>query len=493
MLWPLKIPPGVARGGTKQESAGRWYDTQLVRWVDGHLQPMKGWAVRNATQAALTGKARAIRSWRANAGSRWTAIGTSSKLYAQNQAGIVSDITPVGLTAGYDDPTIVNGYGRGPYGEGPYGRTRTVGTPQPPTVWDLDTWGEYLVACSDADGRLWEWTLVPAVKPAVIANAPTQCRGLVVTDERILMALAPSGNGRKVQWSDREDNTEWTVTALTLAGSFELKTAGVIVAARTHQAGVLILTNVDAWVAEYVGYPLVYGFRSVGEGCGLFARGAITKTADGRLVWWAKKGFWSFNGSYVEPIACPVIDYLNTNLSATQQGKVSAVHYADFGEVHWLYPSTNATEPDSYVVWSYREGWWAIGTLARTCGADAGPLTNPLMVGTDGLIYEHEVGFAYGGGHPHAESGPLELDTGERTMLCRGLVPDDATQGDVTASFYARMWPNGADTTLGPYTLSSPTDFMFSARSIRVRVTGSASSAWRVGIPKLDLVATGKR
>ena len=44
----LEIPPGVVRAGTQYDSRGRWYDTQLVRWWHGALQPWGGWTVDEA-------------------------------------------------------------------------------------------------------------------------------------------------------------------------------------------------------------------------------------------------------------------------------------------------------------------------------------------------------------------------------------------------------------------------------------------------------------
>ena len=35
MFMPLEIPPGVRRGGTDLQSAGRWRDANLVRWREG--------------------------------------------------------------------------------------------------------------------------------------------------------------------------------------------------------------------------------------------------------------------------------------------------------------------------------------------------------------------------------------------------------------------------------------------------------------------------
>lgn len=43
-LVPLEIPPGVFRNATQYQTAMRWYDCNLVRWVDGVVRPVGGWA-----------------------------------------------------------------------------------------------------------------------------------------------------------------------------------------------------------------------------------------------------------------------------------------------------------------------------------------------------------------------------------------------------------------------------------------------------------------
>ena len=61
-----------------------------------------------------------------------------------------------------------------------------------------------------------------------IANAPINNKGIVVTEERFIFALGAGGNSRKVQWCDKENNTQWTPAATNEAGDIELATSGQI-------------------------------------------------------------------------------------------------------------------------------------------------------------------------------------------------------------------------------------------------------------------------
>ena len=51
-LIPLQIESGIYRNGTDLQSANRWRDSNLVRWIDGIMKPVGGWAIRSQTAAA---------------------------------------------------------------------------------------------------------------------------------------------------------------------------------------------------------------------------------------------------------------------------------------------------------------------------------------------------------------------------------------------------------------------------------------------------------
>jgi len=492
MYIPLKLPPGIYRNGTEYQAAGRWYDANLVRWYENTLRPMGGWRKRSASQ--MTGLCRGFITWRANDAERWIAAGTQSKLYAMNEAGTLKEITPTGITAGIADATIKTGYGYSTYGSFAYGVARPdLGGLIPATTWSLDTWGEYLVACSSADGKLYEWQLgfTTPTLAAAITNAPTGNKALLVTAERILFALGAGGNPRKVQWCDQEDNTVWTPLATNQAGDFELATVGTLIAGKRVKGVNLLFTDVDVHTAVYIGAPFVYGFEKAGSGCGLISAQAVA-AIDTAAIWMSKSGFWTYDG-YLKPLPSDVSDYVFSNINYNQASKVYAVHNSQFGEIWWYYPSSGSNENDSYVTYNYRENHWNIGSLARTAGTDAGVFTNPLLVSTDGYIYEHEVGFAYDSASVYAESGPVQLGNGDNLMSVRQVVPDEQTLGEAVVSFKTRNYPTGAQSTFGPYTAANPTDVRFAARQVNVKVTGAVLAVWRIGVMRLEAVASSKR
>ena len=489
-LIPLAIPPGVYRNGTDLESVNRWRDVSLVRWRNGSLRPVGGWRVRK--DDAFVGITRGMHTWQDNSGNRWLAGGQASSLYVMSPANAATDITPGALAAGNVNPTLNFGYGGGFFGTGFYGNPATnSGIYSEATTWSLDNWGEYLIACNPQDGVIWEWQLDVSSDAAAVANAPVDNLGIVVTEERFLFALGAGGNPRKVQWCDREDNTLWTPAATNEAGDIILQTSGQIMAGVRTRGQTLILTDIDAHSASYQGPPFVYGFERVGTACGLLARKAVV-AVDAGVFWMGRNAFHFYDGSSVRELNCLVQDHVFGDISNTNISKSWAMSLGNEGEIWWFYPSSGSTECNRYVMYDYKADWWSIGELSRSSGIDRGVFQYPMMMDAGNELYEHEVGINYSGGSIYAETGPISLGNGDQVMNVTHLIPDEVTQGQVTATFKTRFYPNDTERSYGPYTMDNPTSVRFTGRQIRMRINGTASD-WRVGIMRIDAKARGLR
>lgn len=485
----LSLPPGMYRNGTPLQSQGRWYDGNLVRFYSGTIQPLGGWRLKSTT--TMTGKARAILTWRDNDNGVRTAIATHSNIYYMSRSGVLSDITPTGYSAGRADAEAAGGYGTGFYGVGTYGSPRPdVTQVQDATVTSLDKWGQDLVFVSPDDTTIYEWALDPDVIAAAVANAPS-ATALVVTQDGILMALAAEGVLSRVKWSDQRNNTLWTPDATNQAGDFDLQTSGRIMFGMRITGGVLILTDTDVHLANYTGDNRIYEFNKKSDGCGAISRAAGV-ALDSQAVWMGMGGFWLFNG-FAQPLPCDVSDYVFSDLNYLQQSKITCEVNAQFGEVTWRYPSGGSIEVDRYVTWNLRENHWTVGQIERLCGADKGVSKYPLRCDGSGNVYEHEVGYSYDDVMPFLEGGPFQLGNGDNVFYANLLLPDDKTLGDVKASFKTKFEPDGAETTYGPYTLASRTYLRFGGRQMRVRYDGVNNVGWRIGAPRIDVTAGGAR
>ena len=490
-LIPLTIPAGQYRNGTDLMSQGRWRDINLVRWHEDALRPVGGWRQRSTVD--LNGVVRSIIAWEENDGTRQIAAGTYNNLYVIDSGGTSTEITPAGLTAGRIDANINTGYGGGLYGKEEYGFPRSdTEIILPATTWSLENWGEYLLAMSSDDGKLYEWQGDVATDAALIANAPINCTGMMVTEERFVVCFGADGEARKVQWSDREDNTTWTPAATNEAGDINLQTNGVILTGLRTRGQSLILTTEDAHTLTYQGPPFVYGVERVGTGCGLIAARAAA-SVDSGVIWMGARGFFAYSGGSVQSVPCDVADYVFSDLNKDQRSKVSCVVNSSWNEIWWFYPSADSIECDRYVAYDFVENIWITGEMDRTAGVDRGVFRYPMFIASDGTLYEHEIGYSYGSSTPYAETGPISLGSGDNIMKVVGLIPDEKNQGDVSATFKTRFYPNGTESEYGPFDMSNPTSVRFQGRQVRMRVEGVVATDWRVGIMRLDARKGGRR
>ena len=491
-LIPLQIPPGIHRNGTDFESSNRWRDASLVRWQDGSLRPVGGWTTRKAS--AFAAAPRGMVSWMDNSNDEKLCSGTYDKLYYVNPGSTVSDITPSGLTSGDLNGVVNLGYGGGYYGTSYYGRAPTSsGVYQEATTWALDTWGEYLLACSSKDGKIYEWQLDTAVLPTALTNAPVSNVSMLVTEERFVFALGAGGNPRKVQWCDKEANTVWTPAATNEAGDMELQTTGQIMCGVRVKGRTLILTDNDAHTATYISPPFVYSFERVGTACGVASRKALVAVDDGAF-WMGKKGFYTYDGSSAKQLPCEALDYVFDDINTSQISKVYAVHNSQHGEIWWFYPSADNLENNRYVALDYKEGHWSVGVLERTAGVDQGVFDRPIWADDDGNLYNQETGYTHNGSSkPFAESGSISLGNGDQIMRVTNLIPDEKTQGDVEVTFKTRFYPNDTETTHGTYTLGNPTDVRFSGRQLRMKIQGATNNDWRSGVMRIEARTGGRR
>ncbi|MEN6642578.1 MAG: hypothetical protein ABFE08_09040 [Armatimonadia bacterium] len=492
MLQALRYPPGMVRVGTEYESIGRWREGNLVRWHEGVLRPVGGWAKKSPSQ--LTGIPRALHSWRQNNFQARLAVGTHTNLYVFTD-GSMYDITPADLAAGKTDTIYGYGYGARSYSSSSYGTPRAAGVSLLATSWTLDNFGEWLVGCQDYDGRLFVWKNNVTVPAAVVTNAPTNCLGVMVTPERHLLAIGPGGDRRSVAWSSSEDTELWTPTATNSAGGLTLATSERITAWKRARELSLLWTENEIHALVYKEYPYIYGSQKIASGCGSPSPHAGV-VLEGGVVWMSAEGFHLYDGA-VSSIPCTVHDAIFRNVNRAQLTKVVAGQNRRYNEVWWFYPSASSSENDQYVIWNYRDDHWATGTLPRSAWHDAGVYENPLAMSSDGYLYEHEFGWTNDGTPIGADrwirSGPNELGAGDQVMRLNGMIPDRDSSGATALKLRTRNYPEDSWSSSDLVTMTPKMDFRLTGRQIEVEIVGQRDEDWRVGILRADVLEGGRR
>lgn len=482
---PLKIPPGILRTGTNYQTAGRWYDGDLVRFYGKTIRPFGGWA--RVTLTTLEGPGRGIICWRPSDLRRLAGIGTVNKLYIWDD-DTVSDITPVGFNPGVLDTFYGVGYGYGPYGDGPYGSISGSGAVDA-TTWSLDSYGDYLVACASHDRTIYLWEGVTTDPAEALENAPSAI-AIVVTAERIIIALGADGDLRNLAWCDPDDPTVWTPDTTNFAGSQRIQSDGTLVVGVRVRGKTLILTTTSAHTMEFIGPPDVYRIDDISSNCGIVAPLAI-QAFDGGAMWMGQKNFHMYSGGVVKPVECEVHDYIFKDINFDQAAKFTSGYIAAFGEVLFFYCSAGSTSIDRCVAYNHREGHWNIlPSLRRGCWADVGAFLRPMAVSDAGVIYAQETGFTADGtpilDGRFLRSGPVEVGQGDRVIEVDQILTDEDPAGSIRLRFHQRFTPNGPTYPAGPYTVANYTDARLTARQVDVEFESVADQDFRVGVIRLD-------
>lgn len=501
-LQELKFTPGISADDTPSASEGTWIDADKVRFVRGKPQLLGGW--ESVTLDKITGVCRSIHTWANNAGSPQIALGTHSHLFAYSGGGLY-DITPTGLAAGLQDSIGGAGFGTGVFGSGVFGENNYTDDYWPRT-WSMAQWGEHLVA-SPRNGKIYEWDLGTTTKAVEVTGAPARVGSIFVTPERILVAAGSIDFGgtwapMTVRWSNQEDNSDWTPSALNQSGEYPLASGSRIVCGMASRAENLVWTDTSLYSMQYLGDPLlVFGFTLKGTGCGLLGPNAVS-VINGMAFWAGTNGqFYLYDGGVPKPVDCPVRREIFDNLSWVQQDKVVVSSISGRNEFIILYPDArDGNECSRYALFNYVENTWTLGKWDRTAWVDASPEPWPVSTSLTGSIYYHEKGTSADGGPitGYLLSSPIDLADGEQLCSVTRIVPDfEDLQGGLTVSLLTRMWPSEDAEVKYSGEVNPSTeklDCRITARSVAIRIDStSAPSFWRMGAPRLDIRETGSR
>jgi hypothetical protein len=391
--------------------------------------------------------------------------------------------------------SLWSGYGTG--GLSPAGG----GTPITATDWSLVNWGEALLACA-SNGPIYVWSSNIGYSTAsVIPTAPFFNGGIFVSQpQQILVAWGSvQSTGTQdpliVRWSDALDYTSWTPTSQNWAGSFHIPTGSLIRGGiQSAQLGI-IWTDIDVYVMQNVGQPIVFGFQKVGAGCGLIGMHAMG-ILNGQVYWMGTNNFFVLGPNGVVPITCPVWNFIFQNIDVNNIAKVRCAVNNTFNEISWFFPAINGTgENTLYVKHNVVENEWDYGTLGRSAWIDVTVLGNPIGADLSGIIWQHEQGYNAGTVAMDStfQTGYWNIADGNEMVFVDWIVPDmtfapyagSATSASLNLTFYATDYPSGPVRTYGPYVYNNTTQYIntrIRGRLMSMKVEGmDLNTFWRIG------------
>lgn len=450
-------------------------------------------------------------SFTINAVTQSTVTSTATMNSSQVQSLFYITLGPAVTGTGFG----AGGFGSGGFGGITSGTSPATGTTITATDWTMDNWGEVLLSCPEG-GPVYAWSPDNGFQTAqVIDQAPFFNGGIFISmPQQILVCWKscipnPTGYGWLAQdnltvtWSDAEDYTNWVISNATSAGSFHIPTGSVIMGGLQAATQGIIWTDIDVWVMQYIGGDLVFGFNRLGSGCGLIGKHACG-VLGGAVYWCGTTNFFVLGQSGVTPMNCSVWDYIFQNLNTTYQSKIVCATNTAFNEVAWFFPSAASLgENDSYVKYNVLEQEWDYGTLQRTSWLDVTVLGMPIASDATS-IYQHETGVTLGGASaPSFRSGWWSIADGNELNFVDFIIPDfiwgtysGARDAQLLVTVYTANYPGGAQTTYGPFSITSSTEYIplrARGRLMSIAVTSNNSEFFRLGRIRFRYATSGRR
>ena len=309
-----------------------------------------------------------------------------------------------------------------------------------------------------------------------------------------------------VRWSDQEDYTNWVPSVSSTSGEVVVADGTKIVGGVRSRNAINIWTDNSLWTMQYVGPPFIFRMQQIGTNCGLISQHAAVDY-DGRAVWMGYDNFYVFDGQ-VKSLPCTVRRYVFDRLNVDQKDKIFCGINSEFKEIVWLYPSTDSTECDSYVIWSPDENYWTYGSGIFTTFADKAVFGNTITTGISGdnnYLYNNEPDGLYTADgvaiSSFIESADFDIQDGNEIMFLSRVIPDfTISDGSLSFSIKTKDFPESGtarEKPVPPHTVTEDTtkiDLRARGRQGRVRVScNSANTSWRWGSIRLAIQPDGKR
>ena len=444
--------------------------------------------------------------------------------------GGASTIGAYQINPGLDTVNFGTGWGTGAWSRGTWGSSSTtsVATGQL-RIWSQDNFGEDLIFCARDSGiYYWDSTFGTSERAVNIVDlagslaAPTIARRVLVSEQdrhTIAFGCDPEfdtgvQDPLLIRFSDQENILDWRSRETTTAGELRIGTGnGIVTAVQTKQQ-ILVLTDISAHTIQFVGAPFTFGLSEVSTNVSIAGPNAAVAAGD-NVFWMGKGEFYAYAGQ-VQQMECRVKDYVFSDINFAQIEKVAAGHNGAFSEIWWFYPSAASSENDKYVVYNYAQNVWYYGTMARTAWIDRGSQQYPLATCPTGCIFYHEFGLNDGSVNPPVainafiESSAVDIAEGDQFMFASRLLPDITfrkSTGTPLATFTlkAKNFPGGAlfgdDATTTVRSATVPIEQFTTQTFVRIRGRAMAlriesnqtETAWRLGVPRLDIRTDGRR
>ena len=448
------------------------------------------------------------------------------------------------INAGTPGGTFGYGWGTDTWGRLEWGLGGTTPVALSGSDWWYDNFDNDLVA-NIRDGAIYYWERGSSTNPSTAldtnaillsakatadgynANAvPTKAMQVLVSqNDKHLLAFGsvPFGSTNVadfdpllIRWADQDNPGQWTPTPTNSAGFIRVSRGSRIVRALPTRQEILVWTESHLYSFQYLGTTDVFSLQELADNISILSPRACV-TVNNVTYWMGNEKFYVYSGR-VETLPCTLRQFIFQDINFGQADTIISGSNEGWNEVWWMYPSSNSSYPNRYVIYNYLERIWYYGNIDRTAWLDSPLREYPMAVNTPGgtstgILYNQENGLDDDGAPitAYIQSSDFDIADGEQFMLTRRMLPDinfsnsTAAAPEVTLQIRPRNFPGSGFQSVGT-TDSKPvietavdvyTEQVFiraRARQMALKISSEDLGVqWQLGVPRLDARVDGKR
>ena len=236
-------------------------------------------------------------------------------------------------------------------------------------TWKFEQFGNIVLACNDTQ-KIQAWTIgVSSAFADVAAAAPVAKDIAVVRDFVFAGNIGTGTNPDKVQWSDINDETDWTSGATSQSDFQIIPDGGNVQAITGGEFGVILLEK-SVVRASYVGSPLFFQFDTISSGLGCLEGNSVARY--GNISFFlSDNGWYSTDGQTVTNIGLEKIDrWFFSRVDLTQINTMSAAVDPVKNLVVWNYADVDGNRRILIYNWQLQK-WSRAETTSDVVGTIA--------------------------------------------------------------------------------------------------------------------------
>lgn len=225
-------------------------------------------------------------------------------------------------------------------------------------TWEFTQYGNAIIAANNED-KLQAWYLGSSTAFADLSATAPVAKFVTVVRDFVVAANIDSGAApNKVQWSDLNDETDWTPAPTSQADFQELSDGGNITGLTGGEFGLILMERGVARMT-YTGSPYFFQIDTISRGLGCMESGSVAQYGN-TTYFLSDNGFYACDGQNLIPIGAEKVDKFflsDANQSTLSQMSASVDPIRKL--VLWEY--RNNDEQNALLIYNWQVKRWTYG------------------------------------------------------------------------------------------------------------------------------------